>query len=544
MSTIKNKSLIGALTLAIFTQPAMAADATGNSALTDGSASTERRVTIAYINDLHAQLEPHAELFWSDDGEEYVENVGGFSRIATLVNELRAARPGEVLFVDGGDTIQGSGPAAWTEGQVVVEPLNALGLDLAIPGNWSVAYGAQAWRQRAEEFNYSMIAANMLDLKTGKPLFEPYLIKEINGVRIGMIGFTEPEIGTRQPPHLSAGLSFQAEEVLQPLVDELREERNVDVVVLATHIGLPKAVALAENLEGVDIHLSSDTHERTYEPIVRGDSWVVEAGAFGSFVGLLELTIDSYGDVSDRSWRLVELRPEVFPEDPEVKRIVDEALAPHRQRMDRVIGHTDVWLARYEVLNATIDNLIAPAIREATGADVALSNGFRFAPPSAPGPLTVADLWTWLPLNLELKTGLASGAQILEYWETELENVFSRDPNRLFGGWLPRCDGITCDFKIHNPAGERLQQIEVDGEPIDPNRMYTLAAGHREGAPEGNVHRVQGCELTRTIGMTTHDAVERYLKLHSPIRSDGRFNVRCLDCPGILRSQYLDQMGG
>lgn len=540
---MKNKILISVLTLAVFAQPVVVTHANGDSARTDDAESGERRVTIAYINDLHAQLEPHAELFWSGDEEEYVEDVGGVSRIATLVNELRAARPGEVLFIDGGDTIQGSGPAAWTEGQVVVEPMNALGLDFAIPGNWSVAYGAEAWRQRAEELNYPMIAANMLDLETGEPLYEPYLIKEINGVRMGIIGFTEPEIGTRQPPHLSEGLSFQAEEVLQPLIDELREEQNVDVVVLTTHIGLPKAVALADSLEGVDIHLSSDTHERTYEPIVRGDSWVVEAGAFGSFVGVLELTVDANGDIADRSWRLVELRPELFAEDPEVKRIVDEALAPHRQRMDRVIGHTDVWLARYEVVNTTIDNIIAPAIREATGADVALSNGFRFAPPAAPGPLTVADLWTWLPLNLELKTGLASGAQMLEYWESELENVFSEDPTRLFGGWLPRCDGITVDFKVQSPVGERLQQIQVDGEPIEPDRMYTLAAGHREGAPDGNVHRVQGCELTRTIGITTHDAVERYLKLHSPLRSEGQFNVRCLDCPGVVRSQYLDQLG-
>src|SRR5690606_26121147 len=143
----------------------------------------------------------------------------------------------------------------------------------------------------------------------------------------------------RQPPHMSEGLSFRDAEVLQPLIDELRQ--RVDVVVVATHIGLPKAIHLADTLRGVDVVLSADTHERTYEPIVRGDTWVVEAGAFGSFVGVLDLTVDGEGRVVDKGWRLIELRPELFPENPEVKQVVERALAPHRERMNRVIGYTD-----------------------------------------------------------------------------------------------------------------------------------------------------------------------------------------------------------
>lgn len=501
-----------------------------------------RRASLVYINDVHAQLEPHPELFWSGDEEEFVRDAGGLSRIATVFNRLRAERPGELLFVDGGDTIQGSGPAAWTEGRVVVEPMNALGLDVAIPGNWSVAYGVSPWKKRAEEFNYQLIAANMLDGESGDLLFEPYVVREVNGVRLGIIGFTEPDIPTRQPPHLSDGLRFHAHEVLPPLIAELREEHEVDVVVLATHIGLPKAVGLAETLEGVDIILSADTHERTYEPIVRGNTWIVEAGAFGSFVGVLDVTLDDRGAIVDRSWRLIELRPELFPEDPEVKQIVERALASHRERMDRVIGHADVWLARYEVLNTSLDNLIATAIREQTGADVGLSNGFRFAPPTAPGPITEADLWTWLPLRLELKTGQASGAQLRKYWEKELENVLSQDPEKLFGGWLPRVSGMTVDFQMHAPAGQRVQEVRVGGRPLEDDRMYSLAAGNRAGAPKDYVHRVQGCEFTQLQKKNTHDAVEQYLHRHSPIRSDGELSVRCTDSPGVLRSQILNSL--
>lgn len=503
-----------------------------------------RRVSLVYINDVHAQLEPHPELFWSDGrGEEYVRDAGGVSRIATVFKQLRESRPNDLIFIDGGDTIQGSGPAAWTQGKVVVEPMNALGLDVAIPGNWSVAYGANPWKARAREFDYPIVTANMFDAATGKPLFAPYVITERNGVRVGIIGFTEPDIPTRQPPHMSEGLSFGDTEVLQPLVDELRERRRVDVVVVATHIGLPKAVHLADTLRGVDVVLSADTHERTYEPIIRGDTWVVEAGAFGSFVGTLDLTVDAQGDVVDKAWRLIELRPELFPEDAEVKQVVDTALAPHRDRMSRVIGYTDVWLARYEVLNTSLDNLIAGAVREATGADIALSNGFRFAPPTAPGPIAEADLWNWLPMRLQLKTGKATGAQLRDYWERELENVFSDDPSRLFGGWLPRAAGMTVDVRTRAPAGQRLGEILIDNLPVEPDQTYMLAAGDRKGAPADSVHRVEGCQFIQPMSLTTHDAVERFLRLHSPIRTPGQMSIRCADCSGgVLRSQVLDQL--
>lgn len=509
----------------------------------ESTTADERRISLALVSDIHAQLEPHPELFWHDGKEEYIRNVGGLSRIATVFKELRVQRPGEVLFIDGGDTIQGSGPAAWTDGKVVVDPMNSLGLDIAIPGNWSVAYGAKAWKERASEFDYQIIAANMADA-TGKPLFEPYVIREINGVRLGIIGFTEPDIPVRQPPYMSDGLTFQNSEVLQPLVDKLRQEKKVDLVIIVSHIGLPRAVGLADTLKGVDIMLSADSHERTYEPIIRGDTWVVEAGAFASFVGLLDITVDPQNRITGRSWRLIELRPEYFAEDAEVKQIVENALAPHRERMNRVIGYTNSWLSRYRVLNTSIDNIVAEAIRLATGADIGLSNGYRFAPPTAPGAITEADLWTWLPVDLQLKAGVAGGRQMQQYWEKELENVFSRDPERLFGGWLPRISGLAVQFRKQANADQRVEHLLVNNQPVEPEKMYRLAAGHSPGAPIDNIHRVAGCQLIRKMEASTHDAVRNYLKTHSPVGHANDSHVRCIDCTGIIRSQYLEEFAG
>ncbi len=540
MRTLAALLLLPFLLLAGHAGAAGPAPATASPRGPGGPGETDRRTTIsiAYVSDVHAQIEPHAELFWDERGERRVRDAGGLARIATVLRRLREERPDRVLFVDGGDTIQGSGPAAWTEGTVVIEPTNALGYDLGVPGNWSVAYGKDALLERAAELDHPLVAANMLHADSEEPVFERYVIHELGGVRVGVIGFTDPDIPRRQPPHLSGGLAFVGPEVLQPLVDELRTERDVDVVILATHIGLPKAIGLAERLDGLDVVLSADTHERTYEPIVRGDTWIVEPGAFASFVGVLDITVER-GEVVDRDWRLVELLPDRFPEDPAVRGVVDAALAPHRERMDRVIGHTDTWLARYRVLNTSLDTLIADAIRAETGADVAVSNGFRFAPPTEPGPITVGDLWTWLPLRLELKTGLTTGAELWDYWERELEHVFSPDPERLFGGWLTRVSGmrLTCDTTA--PSGRRLRELTLAGEPLEAEAVYRVAAGHRAGAPADRVHRIAGCTDTRRLGITTHDAVERFLAEHSPIRIVDDRRVRCVVVDGVMRSQTL-----
>ena len=504
-----------------------------------GSTDTQKKFSIAFINDIHAQLEPHPELFWNDEEAEREHRAGGLSRIATAFKRLAEERPHGMLKIDGGDTFQGSGPGAWTEGEVVVKPLNALHLDLAIPGNWAVVYGAKQFIKLSEQVNYPMIAANMFHQDSGERVFEPYLVKDINGVKIGLLGVTDPDVPTRQPPHMSEGLTFRAAEVLQPQIDKLRNQDKVDVVVLVSHIGLHKAVPLTSKLRGLDIHLSADTHERTYEPIEVGDVWVVEAGAFGSLVGIMDLTFAD-GKIVDRRWELIELREKDFPEDEQVKQLVDEALAPHRQRMDREIGHTDIWLERYNVMSTSMDRLIADAVKEAAETDIGLSNGYRFSPPTAPGPITEADLWNWLPIVLDLKVGKTTGKEFMDYWESEFENVFSSDPDRLYGGWLARpSTNVDVQFDSTGKAGERLRSLTIDGQRVDPKATYSLAAGSRTGQPEHQIHRVNRCSATRLLDKTTHDAVRSYLSKHRNIQDTGNPPLQCVVRPAVLRSQYL-----
>ncbi|WP_435007944.1 bifunctional metallophosphatase/5'-nucleotidase [Tundrisphaera lichenicola] len=494
-------------------------------------------ISLVYIADLHAQLEPHAEFFWRGGRDETVM-AGGVSRIASAVDVIRKERPGRVLFMDAGDTIQGSAAAAWTEGKAVVPPMNALKLDLGIPGNWEVVYGGKVLEDRAGEFHHPLIAANLRDAASKRLVFPPYLIKEVGGVRIGVIGYTDPDVPERQPPSYSQGLAFDGAEVLPPLIDELRGKQEVDVVVLLTHIGLPKSIRLAETLKGVDFVLSGDTHERTYEPIVRGETWVVEPGSFGSFLGRLDFAFED-GKIVDRRWELVELRADRFAEDPAVERVVEQTLAPIRGGLDKIIGRSETPLMRYNVVETSLDDVLSDALREAAGTEIGLSNGFRFSPPLVAGPIRESDLWDWYPITTKLKVGQVTGRQLRAFWERELEHVFAEDPTKLFGGWLPRPSGMTLQFVAHAPQGHRVREIRVHGEPLEDDRAYSLVACEREGDDPDKLCRIPNVRDPRVLGLDAHQAVRQYLAEHSPLPAPAGGRVVALDLPPVVRSQVL-----
>lgn len=494
-------------------------------------------VTLLFIADLHAQLAPHPELFWRDGEEDRLEIAGGFARVASAIEYYRQARDGRVIVLDGGDTLQGSGHAALSEGAAIIEPMNALGLDAAIPGNWEVAYGPQVLTDRLGELDYEIFVANLRDEATGERLFPPTYYHDVGNLRVAIIGYTDPDVPERQPPAYSRGLAYDGPEELPQLVEEARREGGADLVVLLSHIGLAKAVALTDHVPGIDIHLSSDTHERTYEPIDQNGVWVVEPGAFGSFLGVLDLTVQN-GEIVDQQWELVELTAEAFDEDPEVRAIVDRATAIHGPELEAIVGHTSSMLSRHNVIETTLDHLLADALRDVTGTEIALSNGFRFGNPLPPGPIKEADLWNFYPVVTNLKIGKVTGQQLLDFWERELENVFARDASKRFGGWVPRPSGMQLTFTAANEPGDRVQELLIQGEPVEPARLYSITACEREGEPDHVLCRIPHAVDTEIISVDAHEAVRMYLRKHDHVHRDLEERVRATDLPGVLRSQF------
>ena len=193
-------------------------------------------LTIVQMNDTHAYFDVHQEIFWQGDHAVY-RQAGGYARIATIVNKIRTENPENCLFCDCGDTLHGTYPALATHGQAMIPILNSLGLD-AMTGHWEFAFGPPIFNQRVAELNYPMLANNVFDKVTKKPVYQSYAIKEIGGLRIGLIGIASNIVDKTMPPSFSEGIYFTlGKDELPPVIDLLRFKEKIDLIVLISHLG-------------------------------------------------------------------------------------------------------------------------------------------------------------------------------------------------------------------------------------------------------------------------------------------------------------------
>ncbi len=493
-------------------------------------------INILQTADIHGQLDAHPELFWENNQIVFKER-GGLAHIKTLFDQERAKNKNTII-VDGGDLIQGSGYTALSKGDVLPEIIKNMNYDLLIPGNWEVVYGKAQMLKILNAYDTPVIAQNMFHEKEKQELFPSHWIKEVDGVKLGFIGINDPDVPVRQNPIFSKGIAFSGiDSATKNLIDKLKTREKVDALFLLTHFGVFKQVELANNpiAKDIDYILGNDTHERIREPIQGKFARVTEPGAFGSFVGKLVLHFVD-GKIVKEDYDLLEVDPKKYPADAKIAALVEKAKAPYKEEMERVIGYTKVPLYRYLTVENTMDNMITDAAKWKTGADISISNGFRFGNPivpqnGKPAPITKANLWNILPVNENVKVGKASGKQIKDWLEKEMHNAFAQNPTERFGGWLVRFSGMKVDFSSNAPKGERINSISVAGEPIQEDKMYTISACKRPGDPIDNLCRMPDVKDVEEKDYTIHDVVEEYLAEHSPV------------APELEKRAYCDVLG-
>jgi 5'-nucleotidase len=487
-------------------------------------------ITILHTADIHGQLDTHQELF-VENGKAVFRERGGLAVIKTIFEAERAANPGRTIIVDGGDLIQGSGYAAASRGRIFPDIVRQMNYDLLLPGNWEVVYGKEIMMEVLKSYQTQVIAQNMRHAENGEQLFPPYWIKEIDGIRIGFVGINDPDIPVRQSPSYSKGILFNdLDRGVEEIIRKVKFDEQADFVILLTHIGLAKQVALANNpiSQHVDYIFSNDTHERVRKPIEGKYAKVVEPGAFGSFVGKLTLHFEQ-GRLVEDHYELIETDPLRYPADKELQALIEEKKAPYRAELERVVGSTAEPLYRYLVVENAMDNMITDAMRWKTGVDISFSNGFRFGNPivprnGEPAPITRNDIWNMLPIDDYVKTGKVSGRQLMEWLEKEVHNVFAQTPTERFGGWFVKFSGMEVRFNSNAEKGKRVESVQINGEPLERERIYTISACTREGDPEDMLCRISNVQEVETQPFTMHDAVMEYLENFSPVKPalDGR----------------------
>ncbi|HWP65146.1 MAG TPA: 5'-nucleotidase C-terminal domain-containing protein [Candidatus Limnocylindria bacterium] len=437
------------------------------------------RITLLHYNDLHAHLMPHLDLVRDADpgtpaAETRIVERGGLARLATVVQRARAENP-NTLLLNVGDTYHGGVEALYTNGNAIVAPVNALGVDVGVPGNWDFAYGPLVTRARYGETPTADVArptfANLggnatyaaPDPRAGQPFLPATLLKEIAGIRVGFVGITS-DIVRYMHPVLASGLSFlEGEESYRQYVNthaRALREQGAAVVVVMSELGIQKDYRLAHVIDpgSVDVFFSAHTHEAVFTPLrSRSGALVVEAGNDG-YLGRMDMLV-AEGLVAGRRWQLTPIGTDI-PEDEAMRALVAGARAPFLasdvhlsvpnplvvQLLDRpidtVIGHTDGPLDRRQALESAFNNAFADLLRGRAATQVAITPGFRFdaVVPSpgtllegeavAMGAITVEDAYRFFPVVYSLATGEITGARLREILEEALADVYSHDQRR------------------------------------------------------------------------------------------------------------------
>lgn len=250
----------------------------------------------------------------------------GFGSFKNHDKRIEKENPENTIVYDGGDFFHGHALATFTEGEALIPIFNEIGYDLMLPGNWEVVYKKKQMLFDMGHANAAKICANMWhktnDEYSGDLVYPAYWIKYLDGIKVGVIGYTDHLIPKRQPPAYSEGLDFTLpQENLAKYVKYLREVEACTLVMVATHTGLAQQVGLANHpsSENVDFILGADTHERLREPIQGKYTKVIECGSFGSFLGKLDLIIKD-GKMVDYKYQLLEVDPKNISQTRNCKR--------------------------------------------------------------------------------------------------------------------------------------------------------------------------------------------------------------------------------
>ncbi|MFA5974018.1 MAG: bifunctional metallophosphatase/5'-nucleotidase [Lentimicrobiaceae bacterium] len=475
--------------------------------------ATKRSLTIVQMNDTHAYFDLHQEMFWQGDHAVY-RQAGGYARIATIVKQIRSESQENCLFCDCGDTLHGTYPALATQGKAMIPILNSLGIN-AMTAHWEFAYGPTIFSQRVAELNYPMLANNIFDKVTKKPIYQPYSIKEIGGLRIGLIGIASNIVDKTMPLSYSEGIYFTlGKDELPPIIDLLRIKEKVDLIVLISHLGFTQDMKLLSEVHGIDVCLIGHTHNRHYKPVLIGKTILIQSGCHGSFLGRLDLELAN-GQITVYKHQLIEVEASIQP-DPIVDELVFQALKPSKKQLSEVVGETATALNRGTTLETIMDNFLLLALLESTRAQMVFSNSWRYGAPIVPGKITLNDLYNIIPMNPPVSTVELTGEEIREMLEDNLERTFSCDPYQQMGGYVKRYLGLSVYFKIENQSGHRIQKLFTGNEEVQFNQNYTTAFVTMQGVPQKYGYNREN-QSERII-----DTIRKYLTKHRPIHAELR----------------------
>jgi 5'-nucleotidase / UDP-sugar diphosphatase len=430
-------------------------------------AEEAKTLTILHVNDVHGRVE-------YQDAESREPSIG-YPKLKTKVDEWKVANP-NTLLLNAGDTVHGTVDINLSEGQAMVELMNMVGFDAMVPGNHDFNYGYKRLLELKEMADFPIIAAN-LEKEDGTVDFDGYVIKEMDGLNVGIFGIATEETKYKSHPDNTKGIEFADYiETSKEMVEKLEDE-EVDVIVALVHVGIDgesdvTSVDIANAVDGIDVIVDGHSHSELPEGMMVNDTLIAQAGSYVKNIGVVELKFED-GKITDKNASFFTVEDAA---DVEVDKLVQAKINLIMMKNDvikkQVIGHTAVDLVGERGVvrtgESTLGNLITDAMLEAAGADVALTNGGGIRASIAKGDITLGDAMTAFPFTNFLSNIEVTGADIME----ALEHGVDSYPDAA--GKFPHVAGMTYVFDPAKAAGERVTKVMIAGEGLELDKKYEL----------------------------------------------------------------------
>jgi len=520
-------------------------------ALIAGISAKDLRLDIMFSNDIHGGIDRSQATFMNPD---FPPQLGGGASAATLIKHVRAmGGPKRAsLLLDAGDFFQGRPVGTVTKGKAVIDYMNAIGYDAMTIGNHEYDIADTELIKTLADAEFPILSCNIIERRTGKlvPYTLPYIILERMGVRIGIIGFTTTDTEKMSFPENIKNVDFVDEkESVSKYVDIVRNQENVDIVIVLGHAGLPydvestylsrydakgnplqseryaawgwDAQEIAREVPGIDLIIGGHIHKGFPKPSIDpySHTMVVQGYAYGSNLGWITIKIDpetktvsGYELPALREGMMITLFEDQFIPDPEISEAIEAQVAIAEEGMDEIVGSSAYHLSRTNVdAQSLMGNTITDAMRNEVKADFAFLNLGGVRADIKSGPVTYRDIFQVMPFDNMLVSFKCTGEFLRRIIETRVEG--SRHGLVV--------SGVNVVYSKKRPNFDRVTSLRIGGQPWDPNKIYTCAT--TDFLLQGNA----GLTLLTQVPqediinhqINLRDAIVNYFKQHSPVKT-------------------------
>jgi 5'-nucleotidase len=397
---------------------------------------------------------------------------GGLARVSTLRKQIMKDSP-NTLFLFSGDTISPSVESIKYKGQQMIDAWNNIGLDYAALGNHEFDFGPDVLLQRMKESKFQWLAANVVD-KNDKSFggMPPFVVREMGGIKIGFFGILLPETATTSAPGPDVKILKSCDTATR-IVPQMRAA-GAQLIIAITHLSMPEDKELVRCVPDIDLIVGG--HEHTLLQSLAGRTPIFKMTADARQLGRYDLTVDAAtGKLQSVDWKIIPVNDQVA-DDPEfaaVKEKYKESLASYNEMVGRTKVRLDAGSEANRTGETNVGDFVADSFRQAMGADVALINGgsIRADTIFEPGLLSKHDVLAILPFGTEIVKVEVTGATLRK----ALENGVSQSGPNQEPGRFPQVSGLRFSFETSSPAGSRVKNVTVNGQPLDDKKTYTLA---------------------------------------------------------------------